>query len=563
MLARRVTGVFAAATLLTAAQAQVFVDDVAFVDRAASGEISLGAQRGSIGVIDFDRDGWYDLYFPNVAGQANRLYRNVASPTTPGGRSFTDVTTGSGLDDADGTARGFGGVVVFDYDNDGDSDLYTAGALSGTAGILYRNNADGTFTNVTVPAGARLTAVIPDSLSATDFDHDGDLDLFIAATSSPGRTFTLLRNNGNGTFTDSSGLVPSTSFTGRIYAHVWTDYDHDGWTDCLVCLSATSPLCIRNIAQPFGDRLLVNATTESGFTSIGPIPMGIAMGDHDLDGDLDVAITDGAVGTYFDNNAGVFTRVTPFSTFFGWGTSWIDADNDTRLDNYQAGSWSNSNIDRLFLNKGAGAWTDARNALNTTSLPSQHCARVDFDNDGREDLITINPGRFVSVYHNQSRAANHWSKIVLVPDPTTNADAVGAVVRLTAGNVTQVRELVAGSSFTATEDPRAHFGVGDAEKVDKIEILWPRSGTIFDRTDVFHGPFPTDQILTLKAPPAPCSGDADRDGAVNFRDVTSVLLNIGATATIGAESPGDADNSGRVDFDDITRVLQNWQQDCG
>lgn len=546
--------------LVSGALAQVAVDGVMFVDRAATGEITLGTVRGSIGVIDFDGDGFMDLFIPNVAGQSNRLFRNVAFAGAPGGRAFRDVTVGSGIDDPSGTARLPGGVAILDFNNDGHSDIFAAaGASDQTAGLLYASNGDGTFTDVTIAAGARLTGVAPDSVSATDFDNDGDVDLFVAATLSPGRTLNLLVNNGDGTFTLRRDLVPNIAHTGRIYAHVWNDYDGDGFVDCLVCLSAASPLTLRNVAAPGGGRMLEDATLASGFTSIGPAPMGIAAGDMDNDGDLDIAITDASRGTYFENRAGAFVRVTPFQTFFGWGTTWLDADNDGRLDNYQAGSFGGAAIDHLRLNKGGGVWTDARAALNTPALASQYTARVDFDNDGRQDLITVNPGAFISVYHNESATTNHWAGFALRGSGEVNRDAVGAVVRVTAGGVTQVREIAIGSSFTATEDQRAHFGVGDAATIDRVEVVWPRAGSIGSRTQVFEGPISVNRYYAI-SPAGWCRGDSNGDGAVTFTDLTTSLANFGTlSASLGS---GDANADGNVDFTDISEVLARLNQPC-
>lgn len=542
------------------ALAQVAVDGVMFIDRAATGEITLGNVRGSIGVIDFDGDGFMDLYIPNVAGQSNRLFRNVATAAAPGGRAFQDVTAGSGLDDAQGTARLPGGVAIVDFNNDGRPDIFAAGGASDqTAGLLYANNGNGTFTDVTIAAGARLTGVAPDSVSATDFDNDGDVDLFVAATLSPGRTLSLLVNNGNGTFTLRRDLTPTISHTGRIYAHVWNDFDGDGFVDCLVCLNAASPLALRNVPAPGGGRMLVDATTASGFTTIGPAPMGIAAGDMDNDGDLDLAITDASRGTYFENRAGVFVRVTPFQTFFGWGTTWLDADNDGRLDNYQAGSFGGAAIDHLRLNKGGGVWTDARAALNTPALASQYSARVDIDNDGRQDLITINPGAFISVYRNESATSNHWAGFALRGSGGVSRDAVGAVVRVTAGGVTQVREIAIGSSFTATEDQRAHFGLGASSTIDRIEVVWPRTGSLESRRQVFEGPIDADRYYAL-SPAGSCRGDSNGDGVVTFTDVTTILANFGdRSAGLGS---GDANADGVVDFSDITEVLARLNQPC-
>jgi hypothetical protein len=242
--------------------------------------------------------------------------------------------------------------------------------------------------------------------------------------------------------------------------------------------------------------------------------MGISAGDFDGDGDLDLCITDAIRGTYYRNNGTTLTEVTPFATFFGWGTTWLDVDNDGDLDNYQAGSHSTANVDHLTRNLGNGQWDDISAALNTTALPSQHTVQVDFNNDGRQDLITINPNvPSVNVYENLSTTGNHWLKLQLVGNGvTTNRSAIGAMVRITAGGKTQVREIISGSSTSATEDLRAHFGLGSAVQADRIEVVWPRQGTLVNRTSVYQGPFAADQILTLAQSPRPdLDGDSDVD----------------------------------------------------
>lgn len=562
--ARMLRAASPALALLCAAgsHAQTFVNDVAFLDRAARNEIVLGNIRGSIGVIDFDNDGWQDLFIADSNNLPNRLFRNVASATAPGGRTFQNATASSGLNDAQGTAAGNGAVLIFDADNDGDDDIFLgAPGPESASGLFYRNNGNGTFTNRTVEANLRIPNVFVDSASAVDFDHDGDLDIFIAAFLSFGRSYNLRVNNGDGTFTARNDLVPATAFTQHIYGHSWSDFDGDGWEDCLLALNVGgSPALLRNVENPAGGRMLVDATIASGFTSVGPAPMGIAVGDYDGDGDGDVVITDASVGTYFENVGGFFTRVTPFTTFFAWGTTWLDADNNGRLDNYQAGSWSTANTDHLRLNMGQGQWVNAQTALNTNSIASQYCARIDFDNDGREDIITVNPLNFVSIYHNQSRTSNNWAKVSLVGTGNVSRNAAGAIIRLTSGGVTQTREVHIGSSFAATEDQRAHFGLGSAASIDQIEVVWPRQGSIAQRTERFPGPFTVGTTITLSPLPPLCAGDSDGSGAVNFDDVTTTLTNFGATGI--RFTPGDADGSGRVDFNDITTVLGNFGSVC-
>ena len=518
---RSLFALFCGIAATSPALGQSSVGGISFVDRAARNEITLGTIRGSIGVIDFDRDGWYDLFVADIAGAPHRLFRNIADTSAPGGRRFVDVTAASGIGDADGAARGHGGVVVFDYNNDGWSDIYQIGPGAGlTGGLLYRNNGDGTFTNVSIPSGVRQSDTNPTSASAIDFDHDGFADLLITNSGYGGKALLFLRNNGDGTFSKRNDLVPATTFSGITYAQVWSDYDHDGWEDGLVLFNNTVPLTLKNSPAGLGQRRLIDQTLASGFRHVGPAPMGIAPGDFNGDGWIDFAITDAAVGTYYENRAGTLTEVTPFRTFFGWGTTFVDANNDGFLDNYQAGSYSAANIDFLFRNNGNGTWTDARAALNTTSLGSQQCARIDFDNDGFEDIITVNPGNFVSIYHNTSASlpgAGNWFNVQLRGGNGVNGSALGAVVHLTAGGRTQVREIVAGSSYSATEDPRAHFGIAGATQVASIEVLWPRRGSIPQRTQRFSGPFAANSILTL-TPNAPCLPDLSADRVVDDAD---------------------------------------------
>ncbi len=507
-------------------QDPVVLGGISFVERGGTaGPITLGAPRGSLGVIDYDNDGFYDLFFATQPGQPHRLYQNVPGLGVPGGRAFVERTVQSGLAaDTDGIARGDGGVVILDYDNDGWSDIFTVAVNPGfeeeqaDAGLLYRNNGDGTFANVSVAAGVRVAGINPLSTTAADFDHDGHVDLTLVSNGTPGRPIVLLRNNGDGTFTDRPDLLPPLAFGGITYASAWNDYDHDGWEDYLVCFNAGRPLLLKNVPDGAGGRRFMDATTASGFTFVGPAPMGIALGDINNDGWLDISITDALVGTYYENRNGTFVRTTPFTTFFGWGTTWLDADNDGNLDNYQAGSFGRSNVDRLHRNEGGGVFTDVRAALNTTSLPSQYCARLDFDNDGREDIVTINPLSSVNVHHNQSPSGHHWARVRLVGAGDVARDAAGARVLLSAGGTTRTRELALGTSFSAGEDPRLHFGLGGATQIDSITVIWPRPGPLARRTEVFAGPFPADTQITL-SPRALCLADYTPDGVLNPDDL--------------------------------------------
>lgn len=564
-----------AAGLCSAASAQVSVGGIQFLDRAARGEITLGNIRGSFGVIDFDRDGFYDLFIADSPGLPNRLFRNIPNATLPGGRTFQDVSAASGVNDLDGSNRGFGGVVVFDYNNDGWDDIYQVGVGAGsTSGVLYRNNANGTFTNVSIASNVRQGDTNPLCASAADFDHDGFADLLIVSSGlGSNKALLLLKNNGDGTFTKRKDLLPVNDFAGITYAHAWVDYDHDGWEDALVPLNNTVPLTLKNVSDGKGGRRFIDTTQESGFTFVGPAPMGIAVGDYDRDGNFDLSITDAARGTYYRGTGTGFERVTPFNTFFGWGTAWLDADNDSNLDNYQAGSAGSANIDFIQKNNGRNAsgqitWTDARSALNIIARPTQFSAKFDFDNDGFEDIAAVNVGQFVSLYHNRSGTlpgAGRWAKVRLrVNDNTSgvNRSGIGAVVRLTSDGVTQVRQNIAGSSYSATEDPRLHFGLGASANIDRIEVLWPRRGSVASRTQVFTGPFTADSIIDL-SPNSLCLADLNTDRVVDDTDfvffAAAYNLLLCSDPAQPADCPADLDFDGLVTDKDFVLFAQAYQ----
>jgi len=539
------------------------INGIEFAERNRTSEIVLGAYRGGIGVVDFNRDGWPDLAVGDNPNRPKRLFQNVPDSARPGGRNFIDVTAGSGIEDLDGTARESVGVLAADYDNDGDEDLYFVARGAGTFGVLYQNDGTGHFTNVSVAAGVRRPAPNAECASWCDFDLDGDLDL-IAFGNQGSPYATLLRNDGNGTFSDATSLLPLISTTAHFYSCTWMDYDGDGWPDCfpLTSAGAAYDLVLHNIDDGQGGRRFENVASQIGFVGLGSAPMGIAQGDFDGDGDLDLGISDAIVGTYFRNDSGHFTRITPFATMFGWGVDWIDVDNDRLLDFFTAGSWGTARLDNLQRNLGGGAFANYSPALNTTALATQFSAQVDFNNDGRQDIIAVNPNVSVSVYENVSTTSNHWLRVTLRGDGVrANRDAVGALVRVTAGGVTQLRPLLSGSSTTATEDMRLHFGLGDATVVDRIEVLWPRAGSIQSRTERFLGPISADQALTLAPADSVLAGDLNCDGALTADDVPAFITALLDPAFYSASfsqcniSNADLNTDGRVDGRDIQDLL--------
>ena len=552
-----------------AASGQASVDGVSFVDRANLGELSLGALRGGLCVIDYDNDGWMDLVAGDRGGEPNRLFRNVPDPARPGERALVDVTIGSGLDDALGTAGSSSGIVAADYDNDGDSDLFISGrdGLTGVSSLLYRNDGSAGFTNVSAASGVLTTGENTWSGSWSDFDLDGDVDLLIGSNGGP-RPLRLLVNNGDGTFADSPSLLPpvGTSIT-TLYSMVWTDIEGDGDPDCLVLSAGLGALLLENVADSAGRRSLINGSVAHGFLALGPAPMGIAAGDTDNDGDLDVSITTGDIGTYYRNDGGVLQRVYPYATMWGWGVTYLDVDNDGDLDAYQCGSLGDGpNFDALVRNDASAGWTPISEAMNSTFSTSQHAVRIDLENDGLEEVISQNPGHYVAVYRNISEVAGSWIRVDASGDGMhVNRDAIGAVVRVGAGGMVRTREITSGSSTSSTEDPRAHFGLGGATSVDWIEVAWPRFGHAHARTDRFVGPFAVGAAIAIGPR---CVADVNKDGDVSVLDFLDYIDAFGACEGLPGPCAGptgieaDFDGIGTVEVLDLLAFLDAFGSGC-
>ncbi|MCC6427195.1 MAG: CRTAC1 family protein [Phycisphaerales bacterium] len=559
---RNACALIAALATGSPALAQVTLHNTTFLDRGATNEIILGNMRGGMAILDYDSDGYMDLVFETLQGQINRLFHNIPNPS--GGRTYADVSTGSGLDDAAGLPfyTGFG-VSTGDYDNDGDPDILFIGVDTSTGAVaqLYRNDGDGGgggaphFTDVSIPSGIRWHGDQPDACTMVDYDLDGWLDIFITGGSGFARQYRLLHNQRNGTFADTTAILPITEPFGVTYTASWHDFDSDGYPDCFIPTAGLHPVILHNRDDGAGGRTFTDVALAHNFDLLGPAPMGIAFGDYDNDLDFDLAITDAANGTYFRNDNGLYTQIEPMNSIFGWGVMWIDADNDGRLDNYQAGSLPNANFDKLFHNNGDGTFTDISPALNGVFTAAQYAVQVDYDNDGRSDIITLNPNKFVSIYENRSDNPNHWITLKLTGDgERINRDAIGAVIRLLAGGKTQIRQISSGSSTSSTEDLRPHFGLGSETTIDRIEILWPRRGTLAARTDTYTGPFPADQILPISPH---CIADHDDSGFVDTDDFDAFVY------AFEAGDPGaDADGSGFIDTDDFDAFIHAFEAGC-
>ena len=484
------------------------------------------SMSGGVIVIDYDRDGWPDLYFTNaptvdqaIKGEkaAGVLYHNNHDGT------FTDVTAKSGI----ATPCFAMGGAVGDYNNDGWPDLYIT-CLG--ANVLYRNNGDGTFTDVTAKAG------VGDSRWSTgaafaDYDGDGFVDLMVSNYvdfklndlpkfgSSPTCRFrgidvqcgprglrgagdSLYHNNGDGTFTDVSNPAHVEDKSGYYgLGVVWSDFSGTGRPDVYVADDSTPNYLYRNDGKgSFTDIGLESGTAVSGDGSEQG-SMGVAVADYNHTGRFSLYVTNFAdeFDTLYRNEGkDNFTDVSydagvavPTLPYVKWGTVFADLDNDGWADLVSVNGHVYPQVDALpsgaryrepdniLLNQKDGTFCDASaEAGPAVAVPrvGRGLAALDFDNDGNVDLVVENLDGQPLLLRNPGVKGAHWVSFELA-GTTSNRLALGARVTIRAGGVTQTDEVRSGGSYLSQSDLRLHFGLGPAAKLDEVEIRWPTGKT--------------------------------------------------------------------------------------
>ena len=408
---------------------------------------------------DYDADGDLDLYVSNW-GSANRFYLNNGDGT------FTEQGAATGTNDA-----GLGtGVAWGDYDNDGDLDLYLAN--QNTPNRLYRNEGDGTFTDVG-PASGTDDAGSGRSVSWSDFDDDGDLDLYLVNYS--GVANRLFQNEGDGTFTDV-GATSGTDDLGSSVSATWGDYDNDGDPD----LYLSNHLSANRLYRNDGGGMFTDVAAASGTADLER-GRGTAWGDYDNDGDLDLYVVNFDSGNllYRNEGDGTFTEVGASSGTSDLGSgrhaAWGDYDNDGHLDLYL----TNSGDNRLFRNPGDGTFAEVSTLTGAGDSGDSFSATWgDYDLDGDLDLYVANGAGANRLYRNDS-AANplfHWLHVDLV-GTLSNRSGIGARLRCVSAVGVQLREVSAGSGLYGENSLTVEFGLATATTADTLEITWP-SGVV-------------------------------------------------------------------------------------
>ena len=480
----------------------------------------LEANGGGVCLLDHDADGDPDVFLVNATGwppggqrdgPSDALYENGME------WQFRDVTSQVGIrESAFGT-----GAVAADHDDDGDTDLYVTNY---GPNALWHNEGDGTFEDVAAAAGV-VDPGWSTGAAFGDVDRDGDLDLYVAhylefdVDAPPpahcrflgqtvfcgpqglhGEADRFFSNRGDGTFqeaTRSAGLEIAVARPG--FTSVFSDLDDDGDLDLLVANDSTPNSYFVNS----GNGTFREAGLETGLalpeTGTSQAGMGIAVGDYDGDGFQDVFVTTfaqdhdtlyrnlGGGGPFSfedeSNDANVAFASMPF---VAWGTGFFDCDGDTDLDLFvanghvypqmdgQAGSAPYLQRSFLHLNDGRGRFEESGLSLAgglVTPRSSRGAAFGDLDNDGDIDIVINNIDDAPTFLRNDMGSA-HWLLVKLVGSES-NRDGIGAKVLVTAAGRTQLRERRAGESFCSSNDPRLHFGLGSARRVERLEVRWP------------------------------------------------------------------------------------------
>jgi TolA-binding protein len=564
---------------------------------------------------DYDNDGDPDLFLVNMAGQL------PAGPGHPGGspaRSalfrndgghFTDVSREAGLD-----VGGWGmGAAWGDFDGDGDLDLFVS--RYGT-NLLFRNNGDGTFTDVTRAAGLGDAEGFWTGVSWADYDRDGDLDLYVCgyvkyrydaalagrsslqyqaqvpftlnpSTYEPERN--LLYRNDGGRFHDVAANAGVSNPKGRSLSAAWADFDGDGWPDLYVANDVSDNAMYHNR----GDGTFQDVS-HSAWVADYRGAMGLGIGDWDDDGDLDIFITHWLAqeNALYANQKGKVraTAAEPMHfvdaadslglgqialDYIGWGTGFLDYDNDGRLDIFAVdGSTFQREDDPallvpmrnlLFWNGGTErGFFEVGEAMGpplTTENVGRGAAFADYDGDGDLDIVVVVNGGPARLLRNDGGNAGHWLRVILRgPAPgapissgtsgaargrlRTTTFATGAVVRVTAGGATHLRVIGDGPSYLSQSPPgEAMFGLGAADRVERLDITWPDG-----RTQEI-GEVPANAVVTLREGGAPGIARPAPAVALGVASPAPAVAPGNGAAGAGAEStppPPDADGRQRV-----------------
>lgn len=538
------------------------------------GENSI--QTGGVAVADFNNDGWPDVFIPQGGTGPDRLYINQQDGT------FADEGAAWGL-----TRRlRAAGMAVGDYDNDGYQDLFVVSygdvpfPLATGKSVLYRNlgpddQGQFRFEDVAEQAGVNEVADLVAGMGATfgDMDLDGDLDLFVAAWIFNTGGNRLFENMGDGTFQPvSADRLPDAHGPQRGMTPNFADLDGDRYPELLMANDFTTSRLYRNTGNGAQGLLYEDVTEDAGV--VGDCNgMGAVLADFDNDGLMDWFITNiyievsnppcgntlfRGTDTRIQSGFPVFEEVATErgirNSGWGWGATAFDVDNDGDLDLATTGGWPSwiNETARLYINNGAGVFSNQEQQAGIDWLgQGRGLVHLDYDLDGRVDLLFIERGGPVRLYRNESTLPGNWIRVDL--DTAGNTclapRGFGALVTVTADGESRTQLLDGRTSFLSQSERTLHFGIGDATIVESVEVSWV-DGFTTTLNDV-----PANSSVTVNAS---VPSDFDTNGVLNFFDIAAYI-----NAYIAGDIRTDFDQDGVVSPSDVSAFIAIFVDPCG
>lgn len=434
------------------------------------GDPNLG---GGLSFCDFDGDGDDDLTFGSKAGESIYFFEN-------NGGTFTELTTP--LVPHVGISKQ---ILWADFDNDGDKDFYVCDFESHD--YLYRNDGGGSFTDITVSAGLHMDSTQTYGAAFHDYDKDGYLDLYVTNRGFNQIDAYMYRNNGDGTFSDvtltsGTNLYSGGAYYDPLFNPFFFDYNNDGWPDVYVAVDRTG--YTNRLLKNNGDGTFSDVSVASN-SNVAINAMNAGGADYDNDGDIDLYVTNTPEGNAFlqNNGDGTFTDValTNGTIFYrvGWGANFFDYDNDLDQDLYVSSMHNDATKPNAFyVNDGNGQFSEPLpNGLPGDTIPSIVNMIGDFNDDGKLDIVNSNHNTFpFQVYQNNETNSNNYLKVSL-QGAISNLDGIGSLVEMWINGNKYIRYKHCGQAMMGQASSKLHFGMGTATQADSVIIKWP-SGNV-------------------------------------------------------------------------------------
>ncbi|PHR72827.1 MAG: hypothetical protein COA67_03765 [Lutibacter sp.] len=457
--------------LITNLQAQIsFTESAISLGVVVNYGTIPGGFGGGISFCDFNGDGWDDLTFSTATSAPVKFYKNNSG-------TFTEVTLGGVTVPSRETRQ----IIWVDYDNDGDKDLFVS--TLDDSNKLYQNNGNFSFTDVTAAAGFDTAVRFTLGCSWGDYNNDGYLDAFLTfrdpAESNPNK---LYKNNGDGTFSDVSTSVGIGSGSHLSFCSAFFDYDNDGWQDIYIANDKSDN---KNIMYHNNGDGTFTDTSVSTNTDLGIDAMSTTICDYDNDGYLDIYVTNTIDGNVFlkNNGNGTFSDIASANgtlmETFAWGAVFLDADNDMDSDLYVSGMLTTTAPlpSAFYENDGSGTFSIPTSAgFQNDDAVSFSNAIGDIDNDGYPDISVLNFAPRNNFLFKNNNSTNNYLKVKL-QGTTSNRDGVGSWIQAYNNGVPQNRYTLAGEGYTAQNSNYEFFGLGSETVVDMLKVTW-LSGTV-------------------------------------------------------------------------------------